>query len=238
MPPGATGSTSSSSPSATQAAVLAGEEVPYLDLVARCFDHAPARRPDVAFEEAAARIDALLPGDAPLSDRLADWDRRFEIPLDRLPSVVDWLVARFRAQAAATFGLPIGRGRAPRLRERAAVGRLHLVRRRAPVADRHQHRPALPGHDPAPDHRPRGLPGPPPGARLEGGRSRRPGRPPGGLDPAHQHPGLPDQRGPGEPWPPVRRAAGRPGRPPGRAVRPGRPAAGGRSGRPPARRPS
>ncbi len=41
----------------TQAAVLAGDELPYLDLVTRCFDHAPARRPDVVFEEAAARIE-------------------------------------------------------------------------------------------------------------------------------------------------------------------------------------
>jgi hypothetical protein len=93
-----------------QAAILAGDELPYLDLVTRCFDHAPARRPDDVFEEAAARIDALLPGDAPLSDRLADWDRRFEIPLDRLPSVVDWLVDRFRSRAASTFGLPSGEG--------------------------------------------------------------------------------------------------------------------------------
>jgi len=92
----------------TQAGVLAGDELPYLDLVAMCFDHAPARRPDEVFEEAAGRIDALLPGDAPLSDRLADWDRRFEIPADRLPSVVGWLVDRFRARAAATFGLPSG----------------------------------------------------------------------------------------------------------------------------------
>jgi hypothetical protein len=94
----------------TQAAVLAGDEVPYLDLVTRCFDHAPARRPDAVFEDAAARIAALLPGDAPLSDRIADWDRRFEIPLDRLPSVADWLVDRFRARAAATFGLPSDEG--------------------------------------------------------------------------------------------------------------------------------
>ncbi len=93
-----------------QAAVLAGDDLPYLELVTRCFDHAPARRPDDVFEEAAARIDALLPGDAPLSDRLADWDRRFEIPPDRLASVVDWLVDRFRARAAATFGLPSGEG--------------------------------------------------------------------------------------------------------------------------------
>ena len=92
----------------TQAAVLAGDDVPYLELVTRCFDHAPARRPDHVFEEAAERIDALLPGDAPLSERLAAWDRRFEIPAERLASVVDWLVDRFRARAAATFGLPPG----------------------------------------------------------------------------------------------------------------------------------
>jgi hypothetical protein len=92
----------------TQAAALAGDDVPYLELVTRCFDHAPARIPDQVFEDAAARISALLPGDAPLTERLADWDSRFEIPADRLPSVVDWLVDGFRARAAATFGLPLG----------------------------------------------------------------------------------------------------------------------------------
>ena len=92
----------------TQSAVLAGDDVPYLELVTRCFDQAPPRRPDHVFEEAAAWIDALLPGDAPLSERLAAWDRRFEIPAERLASVVDWLVDHFRARAAATFGLPPG----------------------------------------------------------------------------------------------------------------------------------
>ena len=92
----------------THAATLAGEALPYLDLVARCFDRAPQRRPDEAFEAAAARVDDLLPGDAPLADRLADWDRQNEIPVERLPAVVDWLVDRFRASAAATFGLPDG----------------------------------------------------------------------------------------------------------------------------------
>jgi hypothetical protein len=92
----------------TQAAALAGAGLPYLDHVARCFGLAPARRPDATFEDAAARIDALLPGDAPLADRLADWDAQFVIAIDRLPAVVDWLVERFRARAAATFGLPEG----------------------------------------------------------------------------------------------------------------------------------
>ena len=92
----------------TQAGGLAGETLPYLDYVARCFAYAPPRYPDSIFEAAAARIAELLPGDAPLADRLADWDARFVVPVDRLQGVVDWLVARFREQAAADFGLPDG----------------------------------------------------------------------------------------------------------------------------------
>ncbi|MEO8438200.1 MAG: DUF885 domain-containing protein [Chloroflexota bacterium] len=92
----------------TQAASLAGETIPYLEYVARCFSYMPPRYPDEVFEAAAARIDTLLPGDGSLRDRLAAWDARFEVPIDRLPAVVDWLVARFRAAAAANFGLPDG----------------------------------------------------------------------------------------------------------------------------------
>lgn len=92
----------------THAAALAGERLPYLEHVARCFAHAPARRPDAEFDVAAAQIDALLPGAAPLSDRLEAWDARFAIPLDRLEPVVGWLVERFRARAASLFGLPDG----------------------------------------------------------------------------------------------------------------------------------
>ena len=92
----------------TQAAGRAGETLPYLDHVARCFAYSPPRYPDAIFDAAAARIEELLPGDEPLADRLADWDARFVVPVDRLPSVVDWLVARLRATAAADFGLPDG----------------------------------------------------------------------------------------------------------------------------------
>ena len=92
----------------THAGGLAGETLPYLEYVARGFAYTPPRYPDSIFEAAAARIAELLPGDAPLADRLADWDARFVVPVDRLAGVVDWLVARFRDQAAADFGLPDG----------------------------------------------------------------------------------------------------------------------------------
>ena len=92
----------------TQAGGLAGETLPYLDYVTRCFAYTPPRYPDEQFEAAAARIAELLPGDAPLAERLEAWDARFVVPVDRLPGVVEWLVARFRDQAAADFGLPDG----------------------------------------------------------------------------------------------------------------------------------
>jgi hypothetical protein len=92
----------------TQAAALAGAPLAYLDHVARCFAFAPPRRPDAEFQVAAAALDDLLPGDEPLAARLAAWDAGFEIPIERLPAVLSWLVERFRARAATLFGLPDG----------------------------------------------------------------------------------------------------------------------------------
>jgi len=92
----------------THAAALAGEALPYLEHVARCFAHVPPRRPDSEFESAAKGLDDLLPGDEPLSERLERWDAQFEIAPDRLPAVVEWLVERFRSRAAELFGLPEG----------------------------------------------------------------------------------------------------------------------------------
>ena len=92
----------------SQAAALAGDGLPYLEHVARCFDYAPPRHPDAEFDAAADRLAELLRGDAPLADRLAAWDARFEVPVERLPGVLDWLVERFRRAADVHFGLPEG----------------------------------------------------------------------------------------------------------------------------------
>lgn len=92
----------------TQAAVLAGDPLPYLDLVARCMGFAPTRRDDASIAAARATLEDLVPGDAPLSDRLVAWDRDLAIDVDRLPPVIDWLVDRCRTRAAALFGLPEG----------------------------------------------------------------------------------------------------------------------------------
>lgn len=92
----------------TQAGALADEPLPYLEHVSRCLGWTPERRDDALFGAAAADIDRILPGTAPLAERLAAWDARFEIPVERLAGIVEWLVARFRERARTLFGVPEG----------------------------------------------------------------------------------------------------------------------------------
>jgi hypothetical protein len=68
----------------------------------------PARRPQATFDAARGAIDELLPGPEPLADRLAAWDASLRIAPDRVRTVVDHLVARFRHRVAGDFGLPDG----------------------------------------------------------------------------------------------------------------------------------
>lgn len=92
----------------TQARALSGDALPYLEHVTRCFAWTPVRRPSARFEAAALTLDALLPGAGSLADRLAAHDAAWTVPPERVPAVVDVLVARFRARAASLFGLPEG----------------------------------------------------------------------------------------------------------------------------------
>jgi hypothetical protein len=91
-----------------QAAAMAGDGLPYEEHVARAFDYAPSRVPEAAFDAAASRLDELLPGDGDVHSRLEAWDAGVEIPAERLPASVDWLVERFRTRSAELFGLPAG----------------------------------------------------------------------------------------------------------------------------------
>jgi hypothetical protein len=93
---------------ATISRALAGDELPYVDNVTRCFSWRPARRDDALFDAAAAELDVLLPGPGPLADRLAAWDAALQVPPGRLAEVVDWLVGRYRVRAIELFGVPAG----------------------------------------------------------------------------------------------------------------------------------
>ena len=93
-----------------QARTLAGEPMPYREQVELMMGFAPTIRDDAVFDAAAAVIDEHLPGPGSLEARLEAWDATLEVPVDRLPAVVDWLLDRYRSKAAADFGLPEGEG--------------------------------------------------------------------------------------------------------------------------------
>jgi hypothetical protein len=92
----------------THARVLAGETIPYVDLVTRCFAARPVARGEAALAALASHLDALVPGRGPLVDKLAAWDAGLVIPVDRLAAVVDALIPPLRERAEAVFGLPTG----------------------------------------------------------------------------------------------------------------------------------
>jgi hypothetical protein len=87
---------------------LAGEELPYLLEVERCFDAVPEATPPEDYARTRAELDELLPGDGDLHDRLADRERRLTLPADRVPELIDWVAADLRAEAAARWPLPDG----------------------------------------------------------------------------------------------------------------------------------
>ncbi len=132
--------------------------------------------PDDAVRGGRGAIDALLPGDGPLADRLAAWDAALEIPVDRLPAVVDWLVERFRdARGAGCSACPTARTCASRWsatsRGPATTGTTAAAARGSTSTPTSRSGPPdLVARRSAHET----YPGPPPRARLEGGRPRRP----------------------------------------------------------------
>jgi hypothetical protein len=90
------------------ARVLAGERPPYLEHVRRCFDAEPVRHGEAAFAAVTAELDRLVPGRGSVRDRLAEWDARTVVPVERLDSLLDWLVGVVRERSVARFGAPDG----------------------------------------------------------------------------------------------------------------------------------
>lgn len=87
---------------------LAGEELPYLVEVERCFDAAPERTPPEEYARARQELDELLPGHGDLLARLDAHNNALTVPVDKLGPIVEWLTAELRTSAQATFPLPAG----------------------------------------------------------------------------------------------------------------------------------
>lgn len=87
---------------------LAGEDLPYLVEVERCFDAAPEPTPPEVYAQARAELDELLPGDGDLLARLDAHNNALTIPVDKLGPIVEWLTAELRTSAQEKFALPAG----------------------------------------------------------------------------------------------------------------------------------
>jgi hypothetical protein len=93
-----------------RAAILGGASPDYLDEVERSFAWRPSARPEASFDAAAVALDAALPGDGTLAERLATWDSSITIPVDRVETVVEAVLAVLRERAVPRFGVPDGDG--------------------------------------------------------------------------------------------------------------------------------
>ena len=86
--------------------MIRGERASFLAEVDALFAMPITLRPIESYDAALARLDALLPGDGTLAERMGAFRRRSEIPSDRVQVVMDRAIAECRARTAAHLDLP------------------------------------------------------------------------------------------------------------------------------------
>jgi hypothetical protein len=92
----------------TSIALLQGEAIPYNEEVRRLYDIEPERVPEERFDEAIALLNDLLPGQGEIAPREQAFRAGFDVPLDRLPSLLDAIVEELARRASALWPLPEG----------------------------------------------------------------------------------------------------------------------------------
>jgi len=92
----------------TSARKLAGEDIAYADEVEWCYGVRPSFRDEQLFADAHRRLDAVLPGDGPVRERIIAWREAQAIPVPRLEGVLRDIADDFRQRADTMFGLPEG----------------------------------------------------------------------------------------------------------------------------------
>jgi hypothetical protein len=92
----------------TFAGVLAGESLSYADEVEGCFGVRPTYTDESVFAAAHERLNDLLPGVAPLAERLQRWRSSVLVPTDRIEAVMAAVIEVARAQTGELVDLPSG----------------------------------------------------------------------------------------------------------------------------------
>lgn len=90
----------------TRLRMLGGETLPFADEAYGLFGIRPELAELETFEPLIARIDALVPGEGPLWQRLDSFQKRFDVPADRLKPVMDAAIAECRRRTARHLALP------------------------------------------------------------------------------------------------------------------------------------
>jgi hypothetical protein len=94
------------SAAAARLRMLSGEKMGFADEAEALFGIRPELRPLESFDPVLAEIDALLPGEGSLTDRVTAFRADYVIPRDRLQTVMDAAIAECRARTVRHIALP------------------------------------------------------------------------------------------------------------------------------------
>jgi hypothetical protein len=94
------------SAAAARLRMLSGEEMGFADEAEALFGIRPELRPLESFDPVLAEIDARLPGDGSLTERVTAFRADYVIPRDRLQLVMDTAIAECRARTVRHIALP------------------------------------------------------------------------------------------------------------------------------------
>ncbi len=86
--------------------MIQGAKPTFQDEAEALFSVNPSLKPLSAYDPLLAKIEAVVPGDGPLADRVDAFKMRYAIPKDRLEPVMRAAIAECRARTAAHFKLP------------------------------------------------------------------------------------------------------------------------------------
>ena len=90
----------------TRLRMLGGEKLPFAVEAQGLFGVRPELAELETFDPLIARVDALVPGEGPLWQRLDRFQKRFDVPADRLKPVMDAAIAECRRRTARHIALP------------------------------------------------------------------------------------------------------------------------------------
>ena len=88
--------------------LVAGKEVAWQDAVRRCYGVGVEPVPEERFAAAHEQLDAALPGEGDLAERLQAWNRSQELQAEQVVPAFDALAERLRAETSKLVELPEG----------------------------------------------------------------------------------------------------------------------------------